>query len=482
MSAASYSIEQNFPFTEYFRGRLFRGWKIIGVQSDSGAGSVNLVDRTMEVPLGSSSFDHNVRMHEFAHVFLSRGTPYQLALQYKACFTTYQAVEDARMHHWLTTIAGLDLSDGFMPTSQVNAAIANALEAKAYRDLTLMLVSGYRTGQEADIRRMLERSSRRKDSLALKSIRIADATLGFLTKVERPSQQRTGQAARFLERKLQELDPPRNQRSSKSQRRFWNPLGGPPLTSDEPTEPTCVGPSSIERIRRGIERILEEVGDDKLRPVFSELIGKHTPKAAKGGKEMHDAELVPWGKLLIEEPALTETSAHTRLRKRRSVKEGWHLRSVHRLLTDGRVFAEKVRHRGGAVLIDCSGSMGLSQAKVCDIIQKVPGAVVGAYAGNGNTGTLRILGRNGTVAHKCHCEPNFGHQNCVDLPALEWLAKQSQPLVWISDGRVTGCHDRTGPGNEIAVDALCKKAGIHRVLTVQKAVEWMQEAIRKRTR
>jgi len=37
--------------------------------------------------------------------------------------------------------------------------------------------------------------------------------------------------------------------------------------------------------------------------------------------------------------------------------------------------------------------------------------------------------------------PPCGGGNIVDGPALEWLAAQAEPRIWISDGVVTGVND-----------------------------------------
>ena len=37
--------------------------------------------------------------------------------------------------------------------------------------------------------------------------------------------------------------------------------------------------------------------------------------------------------------------------------------------------------------------------------------------------------------------PPCGGGNIVDGPALDWLATQAEPRIWISDGAVTGIDD-----------------------------------------
>ena len=61
----------------------------------------------------------------------------------------------------------------------------------------------------------------------------------------------------------------------------------------------------------------------------------------------------------------------------------------------------------------------------------------------------------------------LGRGNIVDGPALRWLAQQPEPRIWISDGQVTGTHDR--PSTDLVVDAIriCQQAGIRRAGTAE---------------
>ena len=62
---------------------------------------------------------------------------------------------------------------------------------------------------------------------------------------------------------------------------------------------------------------------------------------------------------------------------------------------------------------------------------------------------------------------SYGNGNIVDGPALEWLAKQSEPRFWISDGLVTGEHDKTSIDLGAEAQVICNRAGIRRVDRVQ---------------
>jgi hypothetical protein len=101
-----------------------------------------------------------------------------------------------------------------------------------------------------------------------------------------------------------------------------------------------------------------------------------------------------------------------------------------------------VRWRGGTVLIDTSGSMHLRPEDVDRLVDASRGAaVVAIYSGREREGELRIVARGGRRAAAEDLKP-YGGGNVVDLPALEWLARQAEPRLWISDGGVTGEMDR----------------------------------------
>jgi hypothetical protein len=105
---------------------------------------------------------------------------------------------------------------------------------------------------------------------------------------------------------------------------------------------------------------------------------------------------------------------------------------------DGRVFAHKIRKRGGGgVLIDTSGSMDLSNEQVLMLCAAYPAGVIAAYSSHGDEGTLRVIARNGRRVPDDQISPP-GAGNGIDGPALDWLAKQPGPRFWISDAGVTG--------------------------------------------
>jgi hypothetical protein len=98
-------------------------------------------------------------------------------------------------------------------------------------------------------------------------------------------------------------------------------------------------------------------------------------------------------------------------------------------------------------------------------------------AGAAVNGTLCILGKQGRWGPLAH---GLGGGNNVDVEALQWLAAQPGPRVWISDGRVTGgfYYGMLGSqGLEHLCEELCRRHRITRTPTVQAALKQLRVTI-----
>jgi hypothetical protein len=188
------------------------------------------------------------------------------------------------------------------------------------------------------------------------------------------------------------------------------------------------------------------------------------------------------GRMRIATPPLPhrcENAPSAARRRKRAVAEGVDIRYFHRFVEGQRVFARTIRRkpeRGGAVLIDVSGSMCLGTADIERIIADTPaGTVVAIYSGRADTGELRIVARDGYRASARDLAP-YGSSNVVDLPALKWLAKQPGPRLWISDGLVTGSADVATRALTTRCREICKEASIVCVADVAAAAEALATA------
>lgn len=174
-----------------------------------------------------------------------------------------------------------------------------------------------------------------------------------------------------------------------------------------------------------------------------------------------------WGKLTVVHKPLTEKLAARHARRPRPTDLGAVPRYMHRLMSDQRVFGRRRKKKAyeGTVLIDTSGSMSLTPEMVDEMLRRWPAATIGTYCGTEDWGELWIVASNGKRAAKQHLHPQLGG-NVVDGPALDWLAKQKMPRIWISDGGVSGVRENFGPHFKQDAAKKIKKGKIKRLANV----------------
>ena len=163
-------------------------------------------------------------------------------------------------------------------------------------------------------------------------------------------------------------------------------------------------------------------------------------------------------------------------RRNRAVDEGSTPRYMHRYMTDKRVFHRTKKIRGGSILVDDSGSMGLNPRELDAILDQAPVATVAVYAGGDGQdgGEIRVVAKDGKRARDRDLSIEHWGGNGIDGPALEWLAQQPYPRIWISDGYVTGVNGNFGtPGVWDSVKRFCIKNRITRAERPKDAVEML---------
>jgi hypothetical protein len=157
-----------------------------------------------------------------------------------------------------------------------------------------------------------------------------------------------------------------------------------------------------------------------------------------------------WGRMKIDSPPLSVATVKATSQKTTPSLSGSKVQNYNRLAT-GEIFG---RRRKGttpdAVLIDQSGSMHWDSDKLAELVKAMPVGIVAGYAGEGGTGILRILAKDGRMVAASRVEHEYGG-NEVDGPALRWLARQPGRKVWVSDEGV--CSDA---GNEQDLMADCR--------------------------
>ncbi len=224
----------------------------------------------------------------------------------------------------------------------------------------------------------------------------------------------------------------------------------------------------------------EDLEDDmKLQELphdVREQLPKEMPQTLEQMRKQYEqnhlkGQFNPFGVLDLHEPSRNVQALGKFMKKWKCTEEGVLPRYPHRYAVDQRIFARRYKLPGGTVVIDSSGSMGLTPAAIKMMVEAAPGCIVANYSGTGNRGTLRILAKNGLRVQDDMCTPPCGGGNIVDYPALKWAFKHSHPRVWVSDLGVTGCGDQGGVANLAMCMAAVKKGRFFHATNCEEAVK-----------
>jgi len=147
------------------------------------------------------------------------------------------------------------------------------------------------------------------------------------------------------------------------------------------------------------------------------------------------------------------------VKRRRTTDRGRYLRHPERLATDPmrRAFGSKARLRGGVVLLDLSSSVHYSNDDVVAMLDAAPGAIVLGYSApdSGDVyhgDTVWVLAAHGKgVAERPRCSGGNGCDGTALRMAIAKASATRSPVVWVSDGIVTG---RRGSFDALAADCL----------------------------
>lgn len=129
---------------------------------------------------------------------------------------------------------------------------------------------------------------------------------------------------------------------------------------------------------------------------------------------------------------------------------------------EARGFGRRMPATGALVVVDCSGSMGIHEMELREILLDTPDSTVVGYSGTGYDGrpNIAILADRMRVVDD-HEIPNWDGSNACDLEALYWALdnRRGRPIVWICDGVVTGIHKGRSAYGETygyALERACK--------------------------
>lgn len=398
------------------------------------------------VPFAPGPGGELVRAHEAMHVKI---TPAKFATK-GVDFVTLQSVEDTRVHQGLR-LSGIATDKGRVFTT----AELSIFERDPTRNTPLRLGEAvFATNglaEEEDLRRIVKRAHPRGeeilqicDKLHKKYFDGKEAD-GVLSKFSD-----TQDCAKELKKKLDEISTPEEMlKNKRMQEHPGDALDKNITTSWQP------GVTDKESGFRDIE--LPTITEEEMREIKNAL-----PMHSRGARGYGAAP----GEMLIQKPRFDSFLKFKKIKniKKTASDEGIVPSRMYRYASDMRVFSRGGRRRSStAVLVDVSGSMGLTSKDIVEILRNSPEGIIAIYSGRGSIGDLRIIAEKGRFSSSVNS--GMGGANVVDLPALQWLAKRPEKTkLWVSDGAVTGKGDQFL--GEIYVRKIVKLVQNHKIIRI----------------
>jgi hypothetical protein len=430
-------------------------WNVL--PADNLQGRTALEDKTMFVPFDNGDEEAAIRLHELGH---AKWTPLESTAHLKELTDYLQVVEDMRIHHLLSESVGHWDIYGNEIVRSVRQGYADGRYPLDIRNATLLEIAARQSNGEQVLPDLIDEAKKLVD-LVQSEIK-AD-----------PSPETSLRMARYV-RDIMEGEGEDDGSSPTG-----IPVGDSPDTEGGDGESGSGESGNSDTDSEGIDGDTDGEPTDSPSPLSKPKDGMPRPTLPSlfpvTTEPIYTASGATWAPMETQQPALTRAVDKSKVTRRtkKAMVEGTVPRRIHRMTTDGKIFTRKAKRLrpGGAVLLDASGSMGLSDASLDELVLKTKHGTVAAYKGtsdgeNGAHGWLVILADKWMRVDSVDVMP-YGGCNLVDGPAIRWLCAQPEPRVWISDGEVTGMP-RRGCGEDYdsdlraEVDALCKKFKIVR--------------------
>lgn len=428
-------------------------WKI--ETNHAKQGSVDPKAHVMNVPLGVNPIDRIIKNHEMLHVKFSPKRP---TCPPGTDPIAYQAAEDCRINY-RGGLLGVDTGSVTVYDDRDIEALKKNITGSPNPELVAASLLLATTGSHDHMRVITEVLPDVFDDEEVSTIRYVAGSASYMARQgQRPSHARAKQAAKYLTEAFK-LPPEADKKDN--------------------TSGKAEGENAPGEVRKALSQTIEYANFDALEKAEAKMGG---PEEDKTGLEFANGSTPSgmsavgnnwWGRMKIVEPPRTERfPSKMRSRLWKPSDQGTVLRYPQRYCGgDGTIFAAKGQKLGGCtVLIDASGSMQFTKEDVLRIMQLMPAALIATYCGMSREGTLTIVAKKGRRVHESRFKGQGGG-NCVDGPALDWLAKQPGPRYWVSDGEIVGYEYARTPAMFAAVYKHCRDHHILRVDGLKDVIE-----------
>ena len=449
-------------------------WDVKSCEPTRGLPVTSVEQRFMRVPMGDDELSRTVRAHELIHAKISPTDLTKWVERGIASDDAMRSVEEVRVNY-LASRLGYNtniLLDGSEQTSGERAVALNDWHgavmfavAVAGTGASKKFLTGVRRHNKvwadvlADISKRLMKEIKRVKPADLASTLVVDGVVAGFAHTER--------LAEWVDRLAGEAPSQPDDEKEKGEG------GGDGSFKSDATTESDETPTPR---KRGRPRKDESTTTDAVNRSRTK-----TPVGTEYG------EVIPsWMKLKVERTPLPDVLSGSLGKKRIASMSGKHPRRIHRMITDPqrRVFDRIVKGKGGIVVIDCSGSMRLTREQVRDVVMASPGCTVVAYTvhdweidenGEAVKPNAWVLADEGRICDELPFSRGAG--NGVDLPVLEWAVKnrkrQSTPIVWVSDGVVTGYHDNSHTALFLKAGEYVLRNNIMTAPTTDEAVKYL---------
>lgn len=115
---------------------------------------------------------------------------------------------------------------------------------------------------------------------------------------------------------------------------------------------------------------------------------------------------------------------------------------------EARGFGRRMAATGAMIVVDCSGSMGVSDEQLRQIMIDAPASTIIGYSGDGKGRyNVALLADGNRIRSK---DPQYTGMNACDFSALQWgfENRRGRPVLWACDFGVSGVVAGSKPGEE----------------------------------